>query len=60
MITNWFMQMVGFRYIYYDWAFSSGIPLEIFEGYEYHPDLKKGYYKQIDPLNLVYIGNKKR
>jgi len=55
-----FMQLIGFRYMYWDWAFRVSIPLDSFECWSWMPHLKMGAYSEVEPCKYKRIGFFKR
>jgi hypothetical protein len=42
----WFMQTIGYRKIYFDWAFKRNIRLDQYECWSFDPWMKKGTYRE--------------
>ena len=42
----WFMQTIGYRKYYFDWAFARCIPLTSYEGWFFYPMKQKGTYRE--------------
>jgi len=44
--TYYLMQLMGYRKVYYDWAFQRNIPLESYQAWQWRPRWTKGTYRE--------------